>query len=127
MPTWPAGLLLAAALSSLGAQVTPDKPSPAAQPQTPTISSETRGDIFMAEKKYREAIEAYREGPAQNGVVQNKLGIAYQHEFISNNNGNVWGMTMAKYKQSYFHRTQTGVLTNTAVISVYWTTFAVFR
>lgn len=78
MPTWPAGLLLAAALSSLGAQVTPDKPSPAAQPQTPTISSETRGDIFMAEKKYREAIEAYREGPAQNGVVQNKLGIAYQ-------------------------------------------------
>jgi len=56
----------------------PETPKPATQPQAPALSPETRGDIFMAEKKFREAIESYQEGPAQNAVVQNKLGIAYQ-------------------------------------------------
>jgi tetratricopeptide (TPR) repeat protein len=74
----PAGLLLAAAVNSLSAQAMPDTPGPVAGPQAPTPSNETRGDIFMAERKFREAIEAYREGPAQNAVVQNKLGIAYE-------------------------------------------------
>jgi len=71
------GLLLAAALSSLSAQAVPDTPvrRPAA---TPPLSSEARGDIFMAEKKYREAIEVYQTGSPQDAVVQNKLGIAYQ-------------------------------------------------
>lgn len=85
MPTWPAALLLAAAFSSLSAQSTPDISSPAAKPQEPSLSSETRGDIFMAEKKFREAIEAYQTGPAQNAVVQNKLGIAYQQTAGGNN------------------------------------------
>jgi len=74
----PAGLLLAAAFGSLSAQAIPGAPGPAAQPQQPSPSAEVRGDIFMAEKKFREAIEAYQAGPAQNAVVQNKLGIAYQ-------------------------------------------------
>ncbi len=78
MPTWSAALLLAAALSSQSAQAPPDTPSPAAKPQESALSGEARGDIFMAEKKFREAIEAYQEAPAQNAVVQNKLGIAYQ-------------------------------------------------
>jgi len=71
-------VLLAAALSSLSAQSMPDTQSPAAKLQAPALSGEARGDIFMAEKKYREAIEVYREGSAQNAVMQNKLGIAYQ-------------------------------------------------
>jgi tetratricopeptide (TPR) repeat protein len=74
----PLGLLLAAAFGSLSAQATPDAPGPAAQPPAPALSPETRGDILMAEKRFREAVEAYQEGPAQNAVVQNKLGIAYQ-------------------------------------------------
>src|ERR1035438_7739444 len=78
MPILPAGLLLAAALSSLSAQAAPDTPSPAAQTPAPPLSSEARGDIFMAEKKYREAIEVYQTGSPQDAVVQNKLGIAYQ-------------------------------------------------
>jgi len=78
MPILQAGLLLAAALSSLSAQAVPDTPSPAAQPPAPPLSSEARGDIFMAEKKYREAIEVYQTGSPQDAVVQNKLGIAYQ-------------------------------------------------
>lgn len=78
MPILTVGLLLAATLNSLSAQAVPDTPSPAAQPQAPSVSPETRGDIFMAEKKFREAIEAFQAGPATNPVVQNKLGIAYQ-------------------------------------------------
>jgi len=50
----------------------------AAKPDAPNLSSESRGDIYMAEKKFREAVEAYREGSPDNAVVQNKLGIAYQ-------------------------------------------------
>jgi len=80
-----AGLLLAAALSSASAQAMLDKPSQAAAPQAPTLSSETRGDIFMAEKKFREAVEAYQEGSPQDAVVQNKLGIAYQQSLQLDN------------------------------------------
>jgi len=74
----PAGLLLAAALSSPSAQTMPVASSPAAQPPATALSSETRGDVFMAEKRFREAIEAYRAAPANSALVQNKLGIAYQ-------------------------------------------------
>lgn len=80
----PAGLLLAAALSSASAQAMLDAPSQA-PPPAPTLSSETRGDIFMAEKKFREAVEAYREGSPQDAVVQNKLGIAYQQSLQLDN------------------------------------------
>jgi tetratricopeptide (TPR) repeat protein len=76
MTILPAGLLLAAALNSSLAQAIPEKPGAAVQPE-PAVSSETRGDIFMAEKKFREAVEVYRESAAGNAVVQNKLGIAY--------------------------------------------------
>jgi len=81
----PAALLLAAALSSASAQAMLDTPSQAAKPEAPALSSETRGDIFMAEKKFREAVEAYREGSPQDAVVQNKLGIAYQQSLQLDN------------------------------------------
>ena len=44
---------------------------------TKPISPEMRGDIFMARKMYREAIEAFREGSPKNPVLLNKTGIAY--------------------------------------------------
>jgi tetratricopeptide (TPR) repeat protein len=74
----PAGLLLAAALSSPQAQAMPEQSGLAAKPPAPALSSETRGDIFMAKKNFREAVEMYQEGAAGNAVLQNKLGIAYQ-------------------------------------------------
>jgi Tfp pilus assembly protein PilF len=43
----------------------------------PALSIETRGDIFMARKMYREAIDTFREGPAKDPVLLNKIGIAY--------------------------------------------------
>ena len=63
-------LLLAAGLSTTFAQTPPNamldgaKVPAAAAPQAPRpqLSPEMRGDIFMARKMYREAIETFREG-----------------------------------------------------------------
>ena len=49
--------------------------------QKPTeLTNEARGDIFMARKMYREAIEAYKAGSPKDPVLLNKIGIAY-HQF----------------------------------------------
>lgn len=48
-----------------------------AQDAKPVLSPETRGDIFMARKMYREAIESFREGSPKDPVLLNKTGIAY--------------------------------------------------
>jgi tetratricopeptide (TPR) repeat protein len=45
------------------------------------LSPETRGDIYMARKMYREAIDMYRQGPANSAVLANKVGIAF-HQMI---------------------------------------------
>jgi len=54
---------------------------------TPTVGpqerGELRGDVQMAEKKYRDAIASYGEAMAQapkSAALLNKLGIAYQQE-----------------------------------------------
>jgi tetratricopeptide (TPR) repeat protein len=65
-------------------------PAPAAQATQPDLSPQMRGDIFMARKMYREAIEAFREGPAKDAVLLNKTGIAY-HQL----------MQLDKAKKSY--------------------------
>jgi tetratricopeptide (TPR) repeat protein len=44
--------------------------------QTP-LSPEQHGDLYMARKMYREAIESYRLGPQNSPVIWNKIGIAY--------------------------------------------------
>ena len=46
-------------------------------PTRPVLSPELRGDIMMARKMYSEAIEIYRQGPADSAVLANKIGIAY--------------------------------------------------
>ncbi len=43
----------------------------------PVVTPEMRGDIYMARKMYREAIDAYRDGPADSPVLTNKVGIAF--------------------------------------------------
>lgn len=45
-------------------------------PKPPPLSPERRGDIYMARKMYREAVEQYKSVP-QTAVVYNKIGIAY--------------------------------------------------
>jgi tetratricopeptide (TPR) repeat protein len=80
-----------AAVASQSTPATPssfrDEPKPgqssAAQPPkpAPVISPEMRGDILMARKMYREAAEAYKEGPKDSAVLLNKTGIAY-HQML---------------------------------------------
>src|SRR5215469_18680237 len=48
-----------------------------AQDAAPVLTPETRGDIYMARKMYREAIEAFHEGSPKDAVILNKTGIAY--------------------------------------------------
>src|SRR5579859_6720458 len=40
------------------------------------LTLQERGDIFMARKMYREAIDTYKQAPA-SAVILNKIGIAY--------------------------------------------------
>ena len=58
--------------------------SPAQRTTAPNVTPEMRGDIFMARKMYREAVEAYREGPKNSAVLLNKTGIAY-HQMLDLN------------------------------------------
>jgi tetratricopeptide (TPR) repeat protein len=41
------------------------------------LTPEQRGDVFMARKMYREAIDAYHEAPQDMAIISNKTGIAY--------------------------------------------------
>src|ERR1017187_573670 len=52
------------------------------QVETPktVLSAESRGDIFMARKMYREAVEAFGEGSPKDPVLRNKIGIAYHQQ-----------------------------------------------
>lgn len=81
MPTWIAALILAGV--SLPARPQPASPQPAtppheAQPAKPQISPEMRGDIYMARRMYREAIDVYRSIQPPTAVILNKIGIAHQ-------------------------------------------------
>jgi tetratricopeptide (TPR) repeat protein len=67
------------------AQPAPDTP-PAAKPAVseaanPPLKPEDRGDVYMARKMYREAIEAYEQAPQNSPAVWNKMGIAY-HQML---------------------------------------------
>lgn len=48
------------------------------------VTPELRGDLFMARQQYIDAIAAYREAPANDAEIWNKLGLAYHHLFAMN-------------------------------------------
>jgi Flp pilus assembly protein TadD len=62
--------------SNLSAPPAAQADRPAEAP--PQITPELRGDIHMAKKEYREAIDAFRQGSPKDPVLWNKTGIAYQ-------------------------------------------------
>ncbi|MDQ6676018.1 MAG: tetratricopeptide repeat protein [Acidobacteriota bacterium] len=45
------------------------------------LSPEQRGDILMAHKRFREAVDAYREGSESSAILHNKTGIAF-HQML---------------------------------------------
>src|SRR4051794_39576911 len=47
----------------------------------PLISPEMRGDIQMARKMFREAVESYSAADNDSAVIVNKIGIAY-HQML---------------------------------------------
>jgi tetratricopeptide (TPR) repeat protein len=51
------------------------------QAERPPLSPEERGDIFLARKMYREAIDTFREGSSNDPILHNKEGIAY-HQLL---------------------------------------------
>ena len=55
-------------------------PAPPARVETPRpITLQMRGDIAMARKMYREAIDYYRAIKPETALSWNKIGIAYHH------------------------------------------------
>lgn len=48
---------------------------------TRPVTVETRGDILMARKMYRDAIDMYRTVSPQNAIITNKIGIAF-HQLL---------------------------------------------
>src|SRR5947207_4270196 len=71
-----AGFSLGLAQSQSNSMLDGTKP-PVNDLTKPSISLEMRGDIFMARKMYREAIDTFREGAPTDPVLCNKMGIAY--------------------------------------------------
>lgn len=55
--------------------------APAIPVPRPVLTPEMRGDILMARKMYREAVETYAEGAKDSAVLANKTGIAY-HQLL---------------------------------------------
>jgi tetratricopeptide (TPR) repeat protein len=45
--------------------------------ETSPLPPDTMGDLLMARKQFREAVDAYRKGPQDSPVTWNKIGIAY--------------------------------------------------
>jgi tetratricopeptide (TPR) repeat protein len=76
-------------------------PAPAAtQPEKAELSPEMRGDIYMARKMYREAIETFREGSPKDPVLLNKIGIAY-HQMLQLDNARKSYEQALKLKPDY--------------------------
>jgi len=79
-------VLAAGSLFAQTTQVLPDRAQQPAVPgglstpppvPSPELTPERRGDILMARKMYREAVESYKQGPLDSPVIWNKIGIAY--------------------------------------------------
>lgn len=72
-----AGLVAVPALAQQPGAAADPSPAQSVSPTPPQLTPESRGDIAMARKMYREAIEAFREGSPKDPVLLNKIGIAY--------------------------------------------------
>ena len=66
----------------------------------PVLTPETRGDIYMARKMYREAIDTFKEGSSKDPVLMNKIGIAY-HQMMQLDNARKSYEQALKLKPTY--------------------------
>lgn len=80
MVSFPLAVALVAGLLSTAAPGRQSgAPADAGAAQTPgaILTPRDRGEIFMARKMYREAIEAFSQGSKDDPVIANEIGIAY--------------------------------------------------
>ena len=73
---------------------------PSAAPSKPELTLEMRGDIYMARKMYREAIDTFRSANLKDPVLLNKTGIAY-HQMMQLDNARKSYEQALKYKKDY--------------------------
>jgi tetratricopeptide (TPR) repeat protein len=94
---------LAAILGAAGLQaqsnnlVEGSRPAPTPKPE---VSLEMRGDIYMARKMYREAIDIFRTSPMPDPVLLNKTGIAY-HQMMQLDNARKSYEAALKLRKDY--------------------------
>ena len=74
--------------------------APQVEAPKPVLSVESRGDIFMARKMYREAIEAFSEGSPKDPVLRNKIGIAH-HQLMQLDSARKYYEQAVKLKPTY--------------------------
>ncbi len=75
-----------------------ETPEPPPVPKT-AVTDETRGDIYMARKMYREAIDKYEQMP-ETAVLDNKIGIAY-HQLLQLKVARKYYQRAVKLKPTY--------------------------
>ena len=68
--------------------------------KTPSLTAEQKGDILMARKMYREAIEAFSEGNPKDPILRNKTGIGY-HQLLQLDKAQKCYEQAIKLKPSY--------------------------
>ena len=67
--------------------------------ERPPLSQQERGDIQMARKMYREAVETYKQAP-ESPIMLNKIGIAY-HQLADLSNAQKYYTLAAKRDPNY--------------------------
>jgi len=88
-----------AAFQAPVAAVVPQSPRAIAEKNT-TLTDEVRGDIMMARKMYRDAIDFYRPTADKSAVMANKTGIAY-HQLGELDNAKKYYERAIKLNRSY--------------------------
>jgi tetratricopeptide (TPR) repeat protein len=66
----------------------------------PSLSPEMRGDIMMARKMFREAIDFYKPGAESSAILANKTGIAY-HQLQDLNDAEKYYRRAVKLNSKY--------------------------
>jgi tetratricopeptide (TPR) repeat protein len=86
--------------SAASAQALVDQTRSTPPPPVRTLTTEERGDILMARKMYREAIDTFQTDPQKTAVLDNKIGIAY-HQLQQLDNAKKYYELAVKLNRSY--------------------------
>lgn len=102
---FPITLVIAAAAQDLPQRASTDTrtqpaglTTPASEPRR-TLTTEMRGDIFMARKMYREAVEMYSQVPT-SAIMLNKIGIAH-HQMLDLDTAKKYYERAVKFDKKY--------------------------